>query len=140
MHKSESLIAALYYGFNKDSLFIKLDPAAPFAEMYEHIIVRINIVHPFTFRITFDSLEDTDRAAIHEKVFDEWIFVSHANAAAKDIFEIEIPFKDIKVRENDEIHFSVDIIKNGNEMERCPWRGYVSVAVPSPDYETLMWY
>jgi alpha-amylase/alpha-mannosidase (GH57 family) len=140
MHKSESLISALYYGFNKDSLFIRLDPAAPFAEMHERIIIRINIVHPFTFRITFDSLEDAAKAVMHEKVFDEWIFITHVHSAAKDIFEIEIPFKDIKVTENNEIHFSIDIIKNGDEVERCPWRGYVSATVPSPDYETLMWY
>lgn len=140
MHKSESLITALYYGFNKDSLFIRLDPTAPFAEMHERIIIRINIVHPFTFRITFDSLEDAAKAVMHEKVFDEWIFITHVHSATKDIFEIEIPFKDIKVTENNEIHFSIDIVKNGDEVERCPWRGYVSATVPSPDYETLMWY
>jgi len=108
--------------------------------MHEHIIIRINIVLPFSFRITFDSVEDAAKAALHEKVFDEWRFVTHANTAAKDIFEIEVPFKDIKVRENDEVHFSIDIIKNGDEVERCPWRGHVSVTIPSPDYETLMWY
>jgi alpha-amylase/alpha-mannosidase (GH57 family) len=140
MHKSESLIDALYYGFNKDSLFIRLDLTSPFAETHERIIIRINIIHLFTFRITFDSLENADKAAMDEKVFDEWIFVTHVNSVAKDIFEIEIPFKDIKVTENDEVHFSIDIIKNGDEVERCPWRGYVSVTVPSPDYEMLMWH
>ncbi|MCK7502796.1 MAG: hypothetical protein MZV70_01010 [Desulfobacterales bacterium] len=55
---------------------------------------------------------------------------------------------------NDEIHLSLDIIRNGEAMmspseqalkgvesvDRCPWRGYITITVPSPDYEILMWY
>jgi hypothetical protein len=83
------------------------------------------------------------------KVSNEWRQVRIIDrVAARDILEIEIPFADIKARENDEIHFFIDIIKNhedaastsGNAIERCPSRGYITLTVPSPDYEKLMWY
>ena len=32
MHKSESLISTVFYGFNKDTLFLRIDPKIPFAE------------------------------------------------------------------------------------------------------------
>lgn len=138
MHKSESFIRGLYYGFNKDNLYVRIDPSVPFTEMQEHIIIYINIVHPFIFRIIF-NLSETN-ATIYEMAAEKWVVAKHIeNVAAKDIFEIEIPFVDIKTQENDEIHFSVDIMRNGEEVERCPWRGYITVTVPTPHYETLMW-
>ena len=155
MHKSESFISALYYGFNKDNLYLRVDPAVPFTEIKEHILIHIDIVQPFIFRIVFDPKDDPAEAGVYEKVSENWTKVkSLSNVAAKDIFEIEIPFADIKTQENDEIHFSLDIIQNakngtsatentdanGESVERCPWRGYITVTVPSPHYETLMWY
>lgn len=141
MHKSESFVSSLYYGFNKDNLYLRLDPSISFTEIQEHIMLQINIVHPFTFKIIYDLQKSPSNAAIHEKVFEEWILVKTTeNVAAKEIFEIEIPFADIKAGENDEIHFSIDIMRNGEEVERCPWRGYITVTVPMPYYEALMWY
>jgi len=32
------------------------------------------------------------------------------------------------------------ILKNGEEIERCPWRGYITYTVPTPDFESLLWY
>jgi alpha-amylase/alpha-mannosidase (GH57 family) len=141
MHKSESFVSALYYGFNKDNMYLRIDPATPFSKSHEPLILQINIVQPFTFRITCDLQGNTLNATVHERVFEEWILVKTIeNVAAEEIFEIEIPFADIKAHENEEIHFSIDIMKNGEEIERCPWRGYITVTVPTPYYETLMWY
>lgn len=141
MHKSESFVSALYYGFNKDNLYIRLDFLELIADIKENIVFQINIVHPFIFKIIFELSKSPSEAVVFERVFEEWVNVkSIENVAAKDIFEIEIPFVDIKAKENDEIHFSIDIMRNGDLIERCPWRGYVNVMVPSPYYEALMWY
>ncbi len=141
MHKSESFISALYFGFNKDNFYIRLDPLEPFSDIKENIVFQINIVHPFIFRVVYDMGKTTLNAILFEKLFEDWTEVRRLeNVAAKDIFEIEIMFADIKAKENDEVHFSVDIFRNGDLIERCPWRGYVHFTVPSPYYEALMWY
>ncbi|MDI6801651.1 MAG: glycoside hydrolase family 57 protein [Thermodesulfovibrionales bacterium] len=141
MHKSESLVSGIHYGFNKDNIYIRIDPQTPFTNLTEHIIVHINIVHPSAFRIISDLRESPPKAVVYKKTDDRWDTIKLTESvAAKDIFEIEIPFADIKVKENDEIHFSIDIMRNGEEVERCPWRGYITVTVPMPHYETLMWY
>jgi hypothetical protein len=75
------------------------------------------------------------------------------SVAACDIFEIEIPFSDLGLKENDEVHVSLEILRNGWEglspddevsgghsIERCPARGYLSITVPPPYYDKLMWY
>ncbi len=57
-----------------------------------------------------------------------------------DIFEIGIPFADLKAKKEDEIHLFISISKDNEEMERCPWRGHLNITVPTPDFEALMWY
>ncbi len=152
MHKSESLISVIYYGFNKDNFFIRVDPMKTFTETEDQVFFHINIMHPFAFKIVFDPLAEFHQATLYERVGEEWIMVNDSiRAALKNIFEIEIPFSDIKAKENEEIHFSVDIILNGkngvlpadntvNMLERCPWRGYITVIVPASHFESLMWY
>jgi hypothetical protein len=141
MHKSESVIASVHYGFNKDNFYLRIDPKVPFTEMREKSIIHINIVKPFVLRIIYDSVKDQSSAVLYERVNDEWKELqSLQNVAARDIFELGVAFSDLKARENDEIHFSIEIMNNGEEFERCPWRGYIKVTVPSPYYETLMWY
>lgn len=141
MHKSESFISSLHYGFNKDNLFIRLDPEIPFTEIQEKIIIHIDIVKPFELRIVINIREASPDAVLFEKINENWKEVKTLqNVAAKDIVELEISFADLKAIEDDEINFCVNIMRNGDEIERCPWRGYITVTVPSPYYETLMWY
>ncbi|MBF0506417.1 MAG: glycoside hydrolase [Nitrospirae bacterium] len=141
MHKSESFVSSMHYGFNKDNFYMRLDPKIPFTDVQERIIIRLNIVKPFEFRIVFDMRGDAPVAVLNEKISENWKEVKTLeNVAARDIFELEVPFSDLGAKENDEIQFSIEILRNGDEAERCPWRGYITFAVPSPDYETIMWY
>jgi hypothetical protein len=52
MHKSESLIETIYYGFNKDSLFLRLDPKMPFAGFEEGTEFSIITTSPSDIKIT----------------------------------------------------------------------------------------
>jgi alpha-amylase/alpha-mannosidase (GH57 family) len=155
MHKSESFVSGIYYGFNKDNLYIRVDPMKTSGETQGQIFFHINILHPFVFKLIFAPLSKSNQAALYEKVDEQWVMVKDSlRAAFKDILEIEIPFADIKVKENDEIHFCVDVILNGTNgalpgdypakradtLERCPWRGYITVTVPASHFEALMWY
>jgi hypothetical protein len=155
MHKSESLISALYFGFDKDTLYLRADPATPFSEMKERIMVNINLVVGNTFRVVCNLMSRPPAALLFEKEGEEWSAgTTVPDVAAEDVFEIAIPFSMIRGNVNDEIHLSLDVIRNGEEMmspreqalkgvesvDRCPWRGYITITVPSPDYEILMWY
>jgi alpha-amylase/alpha-mannosidase (GH57 family) len=141
MHKSESFISTIHYGFNKDNFHLRIDAVMPFSEIKENILVHINIVKPSTYRIVYRVLEGEAGALLFKKSDEVWNEVKTLlNVAAQDVFEIEIPFADINARENDEIDFSLEIMRNSEEVERCPQRGYITLTVPSPHYETIMWY
>jgi alpha-amylase/alpha-mannosidase (GH57 family) len=141
MHKSESLIETIYYGFNKDSLFLRLDPKMPFAGFEEGTEFSIITTSPSDIKITVPVKGTEIRASLYEKTKDTWIKAKEvADVAVLDIFEIGIPFSDLKAKENDELHLFISIRAGTEEIERCPWRGHISIKVPTPDFEALMWY
>jgi len=142
MHKSESLINSIYYGFNKDFLFLRLDPKIPFDEFEEGTEFSIITSIPSEIKITVPLKGMRgNKATLFEKSNDVWIMIKEiTEVAIMDIFEIGISFADLKAKKEDEIHLYISISKDNEEMERCPWRGHLSITVPSPDFEALMWY
>jgi alpha-amylase/alpha-mannosidase (GH57 family) len=141
MHKSESLITSIHYGFNKDILFLRLDPKFPFDKFEEGTEFSIITTKPSDIKITVPIKEKEIRASLFEKSNDEWIRAKEiTEVAVLDIFEIAVPFSDLKAKENDEINLYISISKDTEEMERCPWRGHLIITVPTPDFEALMWY
>ncbi len=141
MHKSESLITAIYYGFNKDFLFLRLDPKFPFDEFEDGTEFSIITSMPSEIKITVPLKGKGCKATLFEKLNDVWIQIKEIpEVAFLDIFEIGIAFADLKAKKEDEIHLFISIAKDNEEMERCPWRGHLSITVPTPDFEALLWY
>ncbi len=141
MHKSESLISTVFYGFNKDTLFLRIDPKVPFAEFDEDIEFSIITSRPGGIKIAYPLKGEGNKAELFEKTNEEWKKLKEINeVAALEIFEIGIPFADLKAKEKDEINLFISVRKGGEEIERCPWRGHISVIVPTEDFEALMWY
>ncbi len=140
MHKAESILSNIYYGFNKGELFLRLDSLIPFDKLEENIQLLINILKPTIMKVII-SLKPSIKAELFLKDNSEWKKIKDINKVAiQDIFEIAIPFDDLNVNEGDEIYINISILKNSEEIERCPFRGYVSITVPTADFEAMMWY
>ncbi len=141
MHKSESLISAVHYGFDRDNLYLRIDPRLPFDEFEEGVDFSIITSKPAEVRVTFPLRKKEARAELFERAGEEWKKVRDMDeAAAQEIFEISAPFADLKARERDEINLFISVRKGSEEIERCPWRGHISVTVPTADFEAMMWY
>ncbi len=141
MHKSESLISTVFYGFNKDTLFLRIDPKVPFAEFEEGMEFSIITSRPDSVKIAYILKWDENRAELFEKTNEEWTKLKDIyTVAVQEIFEIGVPFADLRAREKDEINLYISVRKDGQEVERCPWRGHISIVVPTEDFEALMWY
>ncbi|MEW6569923.1 MAG: glycoside hydrolase family 57 protein [Nitrospirota bacterium] len=142
MHRSESILASLYYGFNKDILFLRLDPAIPFDKWEEGIYFLIEITKASALKCKIKiSAKPSLKAELFKEERDgEEKIKELSEVAIKDILEIGIPFMDLEVKEKDEVYLSISIRKDSEELERCPWRGHIAITVPTPDFEALMWY
>jgi len=60
--------------------------------------------------------------------------------AVRDILELGVLFTDLQAKAGDEMHFFITVMKGGAEIERSPWRGHISVTVPTENFEAMMWY
>lgn len=140
MHKSESILSSLYFGFNRQFLFLRLDGAMPFREMIEGVTVSVDFTKPSLSRIVI-SFRPSLHAELLRRSENVWSKVEDIpDVAADDIFEMKISFSSLIAQEKDEISFSVCVLKDGEEIERCPFRGHVALTVPNPDFEAMMWY
>ncbi|MBM4128868.1 MAG: hypothetical protein FJ243_01975, partial [Nitrospira sp.] len=141
MHRAASILTSLHYGFNKDNLFLRIDPAIPFKKFPQGAKISFSILKPWQFKITVPVILTAVRGELLEKTDDVWRKVKDiSDVAIKDIFEIKIPFADVKAKEKDEMQFFISITSDGNEIERCPLRGYIMLTVPTPEFEAMMWY
>lgn len=140
MHMTESLITRIYYGFDKNSLFIRIDPKTSFSDFLGGSVFVINILKPFPFRVEI-PINDISKAKLLGRSDNRWIVVKGINdVAVEDILECAIAFQDIKAKEQDELNMFFAINKENEEIERCPWRGYITITVPTSDFEAMMWY
>jgi len=141
MHKSESLISTIYFGFDKDNLFLRIDPKIPFDDFQEDLEFSIITSKPANIKITCPVKGRHIMGKLFEKANEDWIEVKDiSEVAVQDIFEIGIPFSDLKAKEKDDINVFISIRKDSEEIERCPWRGHIIINVPTEDFEAMMWY
>lgn len=139
MHMSEGLISKVYYGFNQNALFVRLDPKGSFSDFPEDCVIVINIAGAFSFRLNI-PLKDLSKTGLLIKEGEQWTAVKHIKEiAVGDILECAIAFQDIKAKENDALNMFISLNRENEEMERCPWRGYITITVPTPEFEAIMW-
>ncbi len=140
MHMAEGLISRIYYGFDRDTLFIRFDPKGCFDDLPEDTVFSIEILRPFPFRVDI-PLRGEKGAKLMTGERGEWAVERDiTDVAIGDVLECAVPFRVIKAEERDEINFFLSIRKGGDQVERCPWRGYITLTVPTPDFEAMMWH
>ncbi|MDP2168655.1 MAG: glycoside hydrolase family 57 protein [Thermodesulfovibrionales bacterium] len=140
MHKAESLISEIHYGFDAQNLYIRVDPKIPYAEFPEDSAICINIIRPHEFRLEM-PITKQHGAGLFERSGKEWIKRADGmDFAVGEILEAGIPFSLIKAEGGDELNICVTVNRDSLQVERCPWRGLISLTVPTADFEARMWY
>lgn len=137
---TEGLMSTIYYGFNQDTLFLRIDPRGSFQEFPEDSVLSIEIIRPFPFRVDV-PLRQKVSAKLLRRSDAGWTEVREIpDVAVVDILECAIRFRDVEAKERDELNLFVSVRKGNEQIERCPWRGYITITVPTSDFEAMMWY
>ena len=139
MHQTETALHDVFYGFNFDNLFVRLDlNFLPFDEEYRDFSYSVLTFAPrhhkanlgFSpqqngFAFTFDGSDGKEKEL---KTF-----------AVGRIIEMAIPFPDLGVEAGQKVEFAVVIYKGGQELERWPKDGSITVTAPTVDFELENW-
>jgi alpha-amylase/alpha-mannosidase (GH57 family) len=151
MHQVDAVVSHIYYGFDLDHLYIRLDTTVPLigdGALPLSFVVHFLKPHPHRFEI--DSLPDgKTRAVLYARdeepshptgTAGEWRKVREVSTVAVgEIVEAGIPFDLLRMSPNEEVQFFLVLRKDGEEIERWPQRGYLSFEVPTEDFEAQRW-
>lgn len=119
MYLAEGLFEDIYFGFNLENLFLRLDPNPAFLEEIKkgNIFLNLNLPKEKSFKIYPSNKEI-------EIIFDK-------------IVEIKIPFNFLGINQREEVAFFLSF--ENEKMERLPRSGLLYFTVPHSTYEEEMW-
>ncbi len=150
MHRSEYLVKGVFYGFNLENFFLRVDVERKFL-IEDGYNLAINIVGGRQEKVDcetcylhdakrlimiYDNFDDQKQARIEEGLQNG----EEMRFAIDSIFELEIPFRSIRLEADDDLNFSITVKQHGHEVQRIPASGYLHLTVPGPEFEERMWY
>lgn len=132
MHDARSLLTGCYYGFNKESLYVRIDFDRSFieepVEETEDISFEIVLLTKRTFTVRYIVNKGTVETDLP------------VEAGYLDILEIKVPFEGLGVKPGDRIGLWASLRQKGMTIDKIPYRGYIELQVPSEQFEMEMWY
>jgi len=137
---AERRISDLYFGFDPEHLFLRLDArGGPFREqLVDADTLRIAFLRPEGFELLVST--PTARRPIVQLYHDDVpVAEPETEAAADSLFELAIPFRSLAVATEEPVHFFVELLQDERSLERIPHEGVIETIVPSADYELIMW-
>ncbi len=150
MHRSEYLAKGIFYGFNLENFFLRIDVERKFlVEDGYHLVINIVNGHQEKVDCEICYLHDAERLFMVCDNFDsgKQFRIDESSQdqeeirfAVDSIFEAEIPFRSLGLEAGDDLNFSITIKQQGREVQRIPSGGYLHLTVPGPEFEERMWY
>ncbi len=145
MYRGEWYISRIYYGFNLENIFIRLDRSEGEEEIeIEGVEVAFHILNKREYKIIFPYRfrEEEKRTFILYKRDDstEYRKIKEFDTIEiNSIIEFSVPFKELGLESGEEISFGIELRKGGREIDRYPRHRYISFTVPDEDFENTMW-
>jgi alpha-amylase/alpha-mannosidase (GH57 family) len=143
MHRAVAIASHIYYGFDLRNMFLRIDPSVNLRdEKVSELAFFINFLNPKGMDIEIRIMPSARRvsAVLFRGENHERREAGAINTvAAFEIVELAVPFEMLNAKPNDEIQIFVTIERNGSEIEKWPYRGYIQFKVPTDDFEAMMW-
>jgi alpha-amylase/alpha-mannosidase (GH57 family) len=145
-HNPEPFIYRIYYGFDLDNLYIRLDHNIEKIKNEKYnVYFAINIFdHSFEYRIVIPIKHLLDAKPYYElhyakdQIIFEFVKVSDS-IAIKKIIELKIPFADISASPDMKLNIIISARDGDVELEKYPAKGIISIVIPDQDYTKKMW-
>ncbi len=143
MHQAETVIKEIYYGFDTDNMYVRLDVGFPLSDLeLRSFSFALILLHPHQYKISASYKKEKGKfdLDIFKLEDDHWSFMKTIESVGINrIVEVAVPFSEIAAGPNDEIQFVTAVEKDHQELERWPRGGSINFSVPAHDYEEKQW-
>lgn len=141
MHRSETHVKQILFGFDQSNAYFRVDLHNHKAEdllstgfsfqlqIIPWYIITINRRGDGVLQITMERERD-----------DYWMIVEHhCEVASGTILEIKVPFVDLEASSGDLVRFRVSLMHENILCEEHPQAGSIQFHVPGPHFEEMDW-
>ncbi len=126
MHRSQSFFKGIYFGFDINNLYLRLDPLdSSKLESIRNFSVKVEILSPTRKSFEFDLQGPAEQG--------------NCRMALGNILEIQIPFALVNAAPSEKLAMVVVIEEEGTELERHPSGLPLSLKTPDKDFEAGYW-
>jgi alpha-amylase/alpha-mannosidase (GH57 family) len=129
----------LYFGFDLSLLLIRLDCDRPAkSALADCDVWRIGFIEPpgFEVRVSNPGRADQKAELLHDG---EPILGIDIPVGIDQIAEVAIPFDALGVVVDRYLQFFVELLRDGQSIDRAPREGAIVLNRPSRDFEQIMW-
>jgi len=143
MWKAEGLFTAIYFGWDLDHLFLRLDPDEQSRARQPMLQIEVQMqTSTAQFRLSWPLVgAGPQQYVLAQRAGDEsWQDIAPSRLIARQtVVELAVPFKDLGVETGQTIGLSVVVLEHGLEIARYPHQRPATVTVPDTDFEATMW-
>lgn len=143
MWKSEGLFAAIFFGFDREHLYLRLDPDDRSQTRQEQCAVDLSISCGVQqYRLSCSLAPTGVRSFVASRADDTGGFLElrrYDTIARGKILELAVPFKDLDIAIGDEVRLVLTVSENQLEVARYPHHNPVTFQRPGDDFESAMW-
>ena len=138
MHKGGGLVRDLYYGFDAERFYLRLDFAAG-APPGAALDLRIDLVEPRPLRLRIAGLAAGERPVLAAAAGEAERPLEGARCSIQTLLELAVPFASLGVGPGELMGLLVQALRGGQPVESYPGEEGLTLAVPGPDFEATMW-
>jgi len=151
MHQVENIIKAIYYGFDKENLYIRIDTPIlkTNPQALEELSFLIKFITPSDKEILLNlnpdrSTKEFSLIKNHKDHIPINYYIKegekHSPACCTlKIIEMAVPFSLLETTEGEKIEFAVVVLKGKNELERWPYQTSFSLTHPDKNIFNKDW-
>ena len=145
MHSGASSLAEIAYGFDLESLYLRIDPREKSFDAWKPDLgIRITIsskaiitIELIPGRFIVDPLNEKIRILKNGKALVS--SETGVKCAVNELAEVAIPFVLLDSNPKDKLTFYVETIGNKLVRDRWPREGYIVLHAPDEDFERRLW-
>ncbi len=120
MHSSDRMMQSFYYGYNKASLFIRIDGVQELSRLLrEGDVLNLHLIYDREYRLPMQMR--TDEGLLQVKENSVWVPTNgHCNWKISKTCEVSIPLTALKLAQKSKIFASITLVRDNEEIGRWP--------------------
>lgn len=135
--------AHIAFGFNLETLFLRLDPDRTLKDQEPPLSVEWDIrTTDRAYKVTFPLIPPTEGTFLLTRGVpgEPFEYARELQGLARQrIIEVAVPFREFELTAGQSFAFSILVTREGLEVARYPHQHPVTLEVPTSDFDAMMW-